>query len=451
MPYSHTTYGQLQTQLAGRLGDASNIFWTTTEIKLHLRESLRTFGLCTGFWRERATLPSSSGTAFYNLNALLTNGSELILAPSVTDRDIIEQLQYALLEPATTQASWTGTEMFTHNDLAKAVQNRLNQFLSDTGIVVTRSLVGMASPPIGRQVLAQATIDVRRAAWLGASPEAYYTTLWREDERSLTANSTSWGESGTPSVYSVMAPPPLQIQVSPPPSSSGQLELLTVDSTALDPATSATVLGIPDDLTPAVKWGALADLLGIDGIASDPLRAQFATERYQQYVQLARNLPVVLNAELNGVPLIPATLQELDSSTPNWQNIQGTPEDVILAAPNLIGLSKVPDGIYSVTLDVVRRTPMPTGDGAYIQIGREQVDMVLDYAEHLALFKVSGQEWQRTLVQANNFLVQALTFNQRLGATARTIVASAGQSQKQKADLPRRSESTQGAGAMKGV
>lgn len=458
MPYSHTNQGQLKTLLAARLGDPSKVFWIDAELGLLLSEALRTFGLLSAFWRERGTLSTSANTAFYNINSLLTNGATLLLSPTVTDRDIIQQLQYALLESASSQAAWSGTEMFTYQDLATAVANRRNQFLSDTGIVVNRSVVNVASPPSGRQALVQSVIDVRRAAWLGASPQAYYTTLWREDERLLTAADQGWSVNpGAPENYTIMAPPPLQLQLAPPPSVSGQLELLTVDSTSFDPATAATILGIPDDLTPAIKWGALADLLGIDGIASDLPRSQFCENRYRQYVQLARLLPVVLHAEINGVPLIPSTLQEMDASIPNWQNITASGsnpvQDLILAAPNLIALSAVPDGVYSVTLDVVRRAPMPANDAAQVQLGREQLDMILDYAEHLAMFKVGGAEWRATERQANNFLLQSVTYNQRLSASARAVFSASEQSERQKQGIPRRVQSwlkqTFGAGALK--
>src|SRR5262249_31133396 len=99
-----------------------------------------------------------------------------------------------------------------------------------------------------------------------------------------------------------------------PAGSSGQIEFLVVNSTTLNPSVSATALGIPDDLTPAIKWGMLSDLLGKDGIARDPVRAQFAEQRYQQYVQLARLLPVIIHVIFNGAATIPSTLAELESS-----------------------------------------------------------------------------------------------------------------------------------------
>jgi hypothetical protein len=452
MPYATIQWSTFRAQLAARLGDVSNIFWTDTENGIWLAEALRLFGLCSGFWRERGILTTVAGTAFYDLNALLLNGAFLPLSPTVTDRNIIQQLQFALLESTTSQTSWPGTEMFTYADITNAVQNRLNQFLADTGIVVNASTVNVVAPPVGRQLLDQKTIDVRRAAWVGASPLNYYVPLWRDDERLLTAADQTWSVNpGTPEAFSIMAPPPLQLQLSPIPISNGQLELLTVDSTTLNPSVTATILGIPDDLTPAIKWGALADLLGKDGIARDPARAQYAEQMYQLYVRLARVLPVVIHTEISGIPMIACTLQELESSTPNWENTSGTPTDIALCSSNLVALSPVPDNIYSMTFDVVRRAVIPITDGNYIQVGREQLDMILDFAEHLALFKVGGLEWKATSRQAANFLAQSLTYNQRLSAAARAVISASEQSQRQKRATPRRLDNGMGIGALKGT
>lgn len=452
MAYGHITWAQAKTQLANRLGDSAKTFWVDTELGLYLREALRTFGLLSAFWRERGALTTVSGTAFYTITTQTYGSPTLtsLLGYTVADRDLIQTMQYHLLESAASQSIWGGTSMFTLDDLRYAIQRRRDQFLADTGCVVTRSLVNVALPQSGRQILADTIIDVRRAAWLGASPFGYYSTMWREDERMLAAAGATWNtDSGTPEAYSVMAPPPLTMQLAPPPIATGQLELLTVDTgAALDPATSATVLGIPDDLTPGVKWGALADLLSKDGPARDLPRAIYCEGRYQEYVQLARLLPVIVHAELNGVSTIPSTLQELESSTPNWENGTSTPTDVAIAGPNMVAVSPVPDSAYSVTLDVVRKTPVPTADVDQVQIGREQLDAIIDYAEHLALFKRHGAEWMATRPQAESFLRQAVTYNQRLSASARAVLPASMQSEREKAARPRRIEAS-GLGALK--
>jgi hypothetical protein len=226
-----------------------------------------------------------------------------------------------------------------------------------------------------------------------------------------------------------------------------------VNTKRLDPANTATVLGIPDDLTPAITWGALADLLGEDGIARDPIRAKYCEDRYQQYVKLARMLPVVIHAELNGQPLIPSTLQEMESSTPQWENTAASVlnpiSDILLCSSNLIAFYPVPNQTYSGTFDVVQKTPVPVNSLDDIQIGREQVDMILDYAEHLALFKVGGVEWHDTEHHAQNFFMQSVTYNQRISAAARAALSASWQSERQKSGIPRRKNSAVGLGAMK--
>ncbi|HZM78501.1 MAG TPA: hypothetical protein VFC19_22470 [Candidatus Limnocylindrales bacterium] len=439
MPYTHTSFGQLKAQLALRLGDPSKVFWVDAELGIWITEAIRTFGLLSGFWRERGVLTAMPRRAFYDIFADLQSGDERILAPSVTDHDIIQTIQYALLESTASQSSWTGTAQFTYADIANAVQNRTNQFLLDTGQVLTRSLMAVASPPIGRQPLAQDVIDVRRAVFIGAPPFAYATILWRTDEYELTAADQRWSvDAATPLAFAVMSPPPLQLQLAPPPLASGILELLAVRAVALDPAATATVLPMPDDWTPAVKWGALADLLSIDGQARDLPRAAYCELRYQQLAALARLTPTVLHAELNGLPLIPTSLYELDTAEPNWENEVGVPETIATPGSNILALHPIPDGLYSVTLDVVRRAPVPMIDADTIPVGREQLDAIVDYAEHLALFKSAGAEFMATEKQASNFLRQAVGYNQRIAAQARYVFTARDHSQKEASQRLRR-------------
>lgn len=443
MPYTYISWGNLKTQLSSRLGDSSRVFWIADEIEVILTEALRTFGILSGFWRERGTFNTVSGTAFYDLPTNL--GS--LLGYSVTDRNIIKSLQYSLLESASSQSSWGGTEMFTYDDIVRAIERRTSQFLQDTGIIVTRSTMNVPPPPIGRVDLSDNIIDVRRLVWIDSYGRYY--PLWREDEFAMTAYDVNWSVNpGTPICYSVMAVQPVQIQLGPIPIASATAELLTVNAQAtLDPGTTATILTLPDDLTWIIKWGALADLLGIDGAARDMSRAKFCEQRYQQGVQLTRMLGCILQTQINGVSVQPNTVFDLDAADPNWQNKSGTPKDVGIAGWNQICTSPVPNGVYSITIDVIRKTPIPANDNAFVEVGREQLDMILDYAEHLALFKVGGAEFAATGRQAENFLLQSISYNQRLGAAARYVITPKEFSQKEKQSRPRRIEAG-GVGAM---
>lgn len=447
MPYTHTTYAQLKTQLANRLGDATKIFWTDTELGIYLTESLRTFGLCSGFWRARGIVTLQPTISFYDLQSTLSGS---LLTPTVTDRDLIQSIQYSLLESTSTQTSWPGTSQFTYNDIVNAIQLRRNQFLADTGVILTHNT--QVANTDDRQTLSDNVIELRRLAWLGLSPFAYYTSMWRSDEVEFTANDSFWNiEPGTPRVYSVMLPPPLQIALTPPPSTNGILDIISVNTgPSLNPVVSATVLGIPNDLCPGIKWGVMADLFGIDGQARDLSRANFCEKRYQQYVQLGTLLSSVLLAELNGQSLIPESLHGFDASFADWQNDLGQPRYIAMDGWNLASVYPVPDKVYSATFDVVRNTPVPTADTDQIQIGREQLDGIIDYAEHIAMLKVGGAEFTATARQADNFLIQCVNYNQRLSAQSSYIFTSKSMASRESMLVPYASQSD-GLGAMPSI
>lgn len=447
MPYGHATFGDLKSQLARRLSDPSKVFWLDDELGRIIVESLRTYGVLSGFWRDRGTLSTISGTAWYDVQSLINGGGTSVYASTVTDRDLIKDIQYALLEPATDQTTWNGTAQFVYDDVVRAIERRRDQFLVDTGIIVSRSLMPVAPPPIGRVSLADTIIDVRRAAWLDFYLRWHH--LWREDETAAGYADTGWSvNADTPSAYSVMAPPPVTLQLMPPPLAAGQLELLTVDAGAsLDPAVAASTLGIPDDLTPFIKWGALADLLGKDGPASDPARSAFSEQRYRQGVLIARSLAAVVQGEINGAVTIPGSLADLDAGVLDWQNRSGAPTDLALASWNLMALHPVPDGVYSVTCDCVANAAIPAIDADHVQLGREQLDALLDYSEHLAAFKMGGAEFAATERQATNFLQSAVNSNQRLAASARYVFTPRTESQREKRVRPRRT-AAQGLGVV---
>jgi hypothetical protein len=445
VPYTHTTFGELKGNLAVRLSDSNNVFWSSAELGRHIRESLRVWGVLTAFWRERAGFATTASEPFYALETELPG----LMQRNVTDRDLITDLLDHLMEPPITD--WTiypGTEMFTLSSLAEAVSRRRQQFLAETGVVVSRQEV--AIPAAGRVDLPDTVIDVRRLVW--RSVGGVNSHLWREDEWALTvATRGLWAVNpGVPTAYSVMAARPVEVQLAPAPSDAGTLDLVSVSTGPdLDPSTTPTVLGIPDDLAWVVKWGALADLLGRDGPARDSARSAFAESRYRQGVEIVRLLASVVTGSINGMPLVLDSLQALDAARVNWQNATpSTPTTVAMAGLNLLACHPPPDGAHSLILDVVRNTPLPSLDSDYVQLGREQLDAILDYAQHLASFKMGGAEFEATMGKAEDFLRQAMGYNERLAAAARYIVPSRDQARMEDKRRPRREVSASSLGAL---
>ena len=142
-------------------------------------------------------------------------------------------------------------------------------------------------------------------------------------------------------------------------------------------------MGVPDDFAWVVMWGALADLLGENGPAADPLRAQYADQRWQDGIAMAKGATTIIQAQVNNVQLQTVSLFESDGLDPNWQNNSGSPVNVLMAGLNLVAVSPVPDGVYSMTLDIVQNAPVPLVSGTQVLVGRDVADALLDYAQHV--------------------------------------------------------------------
>ena len=433
MPYTHTTLNQFRAELANRLSDPDEIFWTLDELNEYILESLRVFGSLTGFWRDQASFVTTAGVAFYDITSINAAFTTL-LGYSLTDQSLLTTIQNHFLEPPSSD-SWAGTDQFNLQDIQDALQGQRNKFLAETGIRVTRFSQAAVGP---REDLPDTVIDVRRLVWNRDSDSLNFH-LWREDEWNITAFDQAWPAGADPPIaYSTTVAPPITLQLLPPASVAGTLDFITVDSGADLDLEAGVVLGIPDDLAWAIKWGAMAELLSKSGQARDQ-RAQYCDERYKAGVQVARAYPQIMQAQIGGTPILVDSLNNLDSFKVNWQDeTPGTPDIIAVAGPNLVALSPVPDGAHTVLLDVARKTDVPVDGSDFIQLGREDKDGVINYAQHLAMFKIGGQEFDLTQWQATDFLQQAVLRNRLMAAeTAGSIANMFAISQREGMDRPR--------------
>jgi hypothetical protein len=391
----------LSAGVRDRLGVPANPYWTDAEIQIYVIEALRTWNTITKFWRKRVTFNASPGILFYDLsNEVYTNPVQLPY--TVREVDLLPALEYHLLEPPTPTV-WTGTDMFRLTDLTQALQRRRDQFLIDSGCSIQQYTLPVTGSPVGRLLLSEAVIDVRRCVF--QAPYGTYYQMAREDEFALASWLPFWDRAAVehPKAWSVTVTPPFQLQLAPAPQTIGILQLLVVSvGPALDPL-QGVLLGIPDDLTWIVKWGALADLLGRDSPARDPARAQYCEQRYTQGVELARLYATVLNAQINGRQVRVESVFDLDQHAPNWHNTIGQPNRVAMAGANLLALNKMPDIDYGITLDTVQAAPV-TDLTADLGLSPAVFDALIDYAEHLAAFKMGGTEFDATQVHFERLL-----------------------------------------------
>ena len=385
MAYTTPTLAQAKADLASRLNDPSFIHWVEAELTVYLQEALRWWNAATAHWRTQDDFTGVMSTSFYDLGTEIPDLREL----TVTNWDLVTDMQYALLEPAAAGGTWTGTDQFSLAKLSTAIQGRRDQFLRETGSILTNAVTAVTPPASGRITLDEAVLTVRRAAWKPTASQLLQPML-RTDEWAANQFSPGWLQATElPFYYSVSVAPPLTVQIIPPTSAAGSLDLVSINKGAAVVSGTEAVLGISNDFAWAVKFGALADLLSNDGLALDPARSAYCESRWQEGVALAKKAPVVLAGRINGVTVRIGSLADADSYDTLWQLLPGEPEGLLLAGQNLIATTPRVGGggPYTITLDVVQNAPIPTVDADILQVGQDIYDAILDYAQHLCLFK----------------------------------------------------------------
>lgn len=418
--YTYATLTQAIQELANRLYDPTMQFYSSAELQSYITESLRSWNSHANFWRAEFTFPSRTGIVWYDFTDT-TNLPNTLRPLTVTDQDIYSLIEYHLLEPQTPTypLTWLGSKQFTLDDMMQAVQRRRDEILSITGC--TLAIHTVAANP-GRTTLGDKVLDIRRVAWLPVTNPAGFvaTPLLPGDNlgEGYFAPGYTASPGGTPGVYMQSAQPPLSFDVDTPPGVNGQYECLTVDAGTDLTAASSTVMNIPDDFSWIIKWGSLADLLSRDSEAQDIPRARYCELRYRQGISLLLESAALLQMRLNNITLQVEAAIDADRYNPGWQAAaQGTPSVALVAGLNLVGLASTPDaGPYSLTASVVENAPVPVVPGDFIQLGRDDYDVMLDEAQHIASFKMGGAEFTETFPLHERFLKQAAIYNQKLAA-----------------------------------
>jgi len=417
MPYTHTTLAAALSALSLRLADPNDVYWTAPEKTAYIVEALRTWQALTSFYRDRQTFNTIANVSFYNLTTILPAG---VFDYNITDRQQIAVMLYQLLERQLVANAWNGTEQFNLPQVVGALERRRDQFLADSGCVISRSLIVSAPNPSGRIPLPEGISDIRRAAWAnGANPQVF-SQIWRDDEFAINAYKSAWRQNpeDPPLAYSVSLTPPVSLQLAPILLNAGQIELLINQAGPPLDVTAGVLLSVPDDFAWGVKWGALGDLLASDGPGRDVERAQYCELRYKQAVELAQINPSIMETDIGDVPLDSGSIFDMDAYRPNWQNDRGQPDYMGMAGRNLLAFANTPDAIYGVGIDLARNIPVPVLAGDFLQISQDMLDTLLDYAQHIACFKMGGQDFSVTSPLYQNFIRMAGEQNGRIRQAA---------------------------------
>lgn len=416
MPYSSITLAQALNDLSQRLYDQTSKFWSDAEKTVYIIEALRTFNALTGYWRDDFTLDTVEDQVWYDITSL-SDAPNTLRPYTVTDVELLTVMEYHLLEPPT-GATWTGSLQFAVSDLLQAIARRRDEILSGCGPTLTHTVIAANA---GRTFLSDLTVDIRRIAWLPVSGFEYTNTpMWPDDQWALQSYNRDYtiGQPGTPSTYRQSTEPPLSFDVDPPPAVPGSYDMVTVNAGTALSIVSPSHLQIPDDWTWLIKWGALADNFGRDSLAHDTVRQKYCEMRYQQGMKIMFDCPALLAARIANLPLNIDSTQNEDNFNPNWQAAESSqPETLLTAGLNLVACSPAPNSDnYSITLTVVKNAPIPALTTDFLQCGRDEYDVILDYSQHLALLKCGGAEFIASLPLLQRFFTQCTLYNYKLEA-----------------------------------
>lgn len=411
-PYQWITYANARTALAARLSDTANVFWVDAELKIYLIEALRTWNAFTEVWNANFPFTATFSATWYNL-ATLPNSPRI---RTVTDSDIFTAMEYHLLETPVGGGTWAGTQQFTLADLQGALQRRRDEVIQISGCRVTQLPALPSTPNTRRVIFSDSTLEPRRVRFVPATGFGDPVTLSREDTLAFNAfESQHLQQNKLPEAWSMVSEPPLAMDVDTAPPVAGTYDVIGLQSGLVFAPPAATLLGVPNDWSWVCKWGALADLLGKDSEASDPLRAEYCLKRYTEGLQLMQQSNWLLQATIGGVPVDTPALREMDGFSPEWE-LNGTAwPSLVSAGVDYVAPCPVagasPTG---VTVLVVGNAPIPILDSDFVQVSRDVFDAILDYAETLALFKIGGAEFVDAQELESRFMLAAQATNTRL-------------------------------------
>ena len=415
--YQYMTQATAKQQIANRLFDPNKVFWTDAELTLYLQEALHTWNSLTSYWRGDFIFSTRVGVIYYDLTDT-TNLPNTLRPLTLHDTDLYSIIQYHLLEPVSWNP-WTGeSAQFTPDDLLEAVSRRRDEILGVSGCTITTSQIPAVS---GRTALNDKVIDVRTMFYIPAigSP----SVMWPEDIWALQSFQISYlqNPAGTPFMFVLSTEPPISFDTDRAPGFAGSYELITVNAGPVLTIPTPTLLSIPDDWAYVIKWGALFDLLSRESNSRDSLRAAYCEQRYRMGLKLLSQAPAILAVRSNNanVPVQIDAIAEANRYRTGWRGeANGPPNAVFQSGLNLLAVAPPPDNgggnNYSLTVTVVENAPIPVNDADFIQAGRDDLDVILGYAQHLAAFKMGGTEFTSTISLLERFLKQAEIYGLKL-------------------------------------
>jgi hypothetical protein len=409
--FSWITYAEAKTELAIRLGDPSNIFWSDTELGVYLFEAMRVYNALCQYWSQDYAVdlfPPLSA----NWQSANTAGSPR--QQTLTDTDIYTMIEYHLMESPTGR-DWSGTNQFNITDIAKACSRRRNEILQVAACNMIESSIPV-SPGTSVVAIPDEFLDVRRVRWVPVEGDP--ASLQRGDALSFQRYTPGYRQDDdSPSRWDVLGSPPQQLTLDTNVPVPGKVQVLGMNGAAdFDPPHPSSLF-LPDDWSWVLKFGAMADILSMEQEGKDLERAAYCRLRYTEGLKLMQTMPWVLQGFINNESVDIQPLAGADRYNYEWQSRATAYPEIVIGGIDIFALSPTPQrppAQVAVTLKVVANAPVPNNDKSDIQVPRDAMAAILDEAQHLAIFKMGGAEAKAATKLHQNFVRFCLNVNARL-------------------------------------
>lgn len=389
-------------------------FWVDVELGRYLVEALRAWGLHSENWIATDSFDATvADGCFYDISTELAGNSQSF---TTTDREIISDLLYQIIEPQITvwPGGWVGTEMFDLPEIVRLLSEARSTYLIDTAQIVGDGLTPQVEQVQGaglqRVSLDEGTVRVRRVSSqeVGDSLRRPLWTIDTNQAQSTTANAVRPGP-GTVSSYLLYHRPQLTFDLYSPPINNVTLRMLNcLSGDILAPTVAPTIINLPDDCAWLLRYKVLADLFAGDGLARAPMMSQYCEQRWTLGLEAVRRYHSVIAAYPQGRQVPPSSLSARDSVRARWESeTPGAPRQLALPAWNIVVVWPTPDGTYTIPVDLIQKAPIPVDDDDFVDISPAYMDSIYDYAQHVACLKMQGAEFQATFPLLEEFMENA--------------------------------------------
>lgn len=203
-----------------------------------------------------------------------------------TDQQILNQMQYAMIETPNSGASW-GSGFWSAAEVINYLNHRQNRFLNDSYLQIGIANID-ATQGVNTYDLPDDWIITTSVIWIdtdGSTHELIASSVWEADHGIPT-----WSYvQGVPKIYTDVDTPLTTIKIAPLPNAAGTIQVHFVPTAVLLDGTGE-LMTLPDEFISAVKYGAMSDMLNKVGRATDPIRAEYCKRRYELGIEIAKML-----------------------------------------------------------------------------------------------------------------------------------------------------------------